>query len=71
MDMSLLAQMLTLLMANQGISARALMVCGDACTVRINIIIIIIIIIFYTITKLLHLVFVLRQDGILIQRNQG
>ena len=67
MDMSLLAQMLTLLMANQGISARALMVCGDACTVRINIIIII----FYTITKLLHLVFVLRQDGILIQRNQG
>ena len=70
MDMSLLAQMLTLLMANQGISARALMVCGDACTVRINIIIIIIII-FYTITKLLHLVFVLRQDGILIQRNQG
>ena len=67
MDMSLLAQMLTLLMANQGISARALMVCGDACTVRISIIIII----FYTITKLLHLVFVLRQDGILIQRNQG
>ena len=67
MDMSLLAQMLTLLMANQGISARALMVCGDACTVRI----IIIIIIIYTITKLLYLVFVLRQDGILIQRNQG
>lgn len=67
MDMSLLAQMLTLLMANQGISAHALMVCGDACTVRI----IIIIIIIYTITKLLYLVFVLRQDGILIQRNQG
>ena len=68
MDMSLLAQMLTLLMANQGISAHALMVCGDACTVRINIIIIIF---FNTITKLLYLVFVLRQDGILIQRNQG
>ena len=66
MAMSLLAQMLTLLMANQGISAHALMVCGDACTVRI-----IIIIIIYTITKLLYLVFVLRQDGILIQRNQG